>query len=221
VREAVTLREIIMTPEQPTALRVIFAFFLGLMVTAFIGVGVYTFYPPGLEAFEEQSRELRDRQQEVRDARGSAGLTEEQQVELSALTEELHQADQKMREHQESWARMTSIILVIFATLVMAVSLVRADRLPVISNGLLLGGVLTMLYGTGWTLASGDSRARFWVMSIALLITLLLGYLRFVRRRAAVQPTIGSASELGDLEARVKRLEQKMNDAAEAMRRGS
>ena len=62
----------------------------------------------------------------------------------------------------------------------MAVSLIRADRLSVISNGLLLGGVLTMLYGTGWTLASGDSRARFWVMAVALLITLLLGYVRFV-----------------------------------------
>lgn len=31
----------------------------------------------------------------------------------------------------------------------MAISLVRADQLPVISNGLLLGGVFTMLYGVG------------------------------------------------------------------------
>jgi outer membrane murein-binding lipoprotein Lpp len=208
-----------MASDQPTALRVIFAFFLGLMVTAFIGVGVYTFYPPGLKAFEEQSRDLRDRQQQIRDARGSAGLTEGQQADLAALSEELHQADQQMRQHQESWARTTSIILVVFATLVMAVSLIRADRLPVISNGLLLGGVLTMLYGTGWTLASGDSRARFWVMAVALLVTLLLGYVRFVRRHSAAQPTLGSASELGDLEARVSRLEQKMTEAAEAMRR--
>jgi hypothetical protein len=182
-------------------------------------VGVYTFYPPGLEAFEEQSRDLRDRQQQIRDARGSAGLTEGQQADLAALSEELHQADQQMREHQESWARTTSIILVVFATLVMAVSLIRAERLPVISNGLLLGGVLTMLYGTGWTLASGDSRARFWVMAVALLITLLLGYVRFVRRHSAAQPTLGSASDLGDLEARVSRIEQKLAEAAEAMRR--
>ena len=170
---------------QPKALQLIFAFFLGLMVTAFIGIGVYTFYPPNSEVLEEEARELRTQQQEIRDARGSDGLTEVQQDELATLNDQVREADRKARERQESWARTTSIILIILATLVMAVSLVRADQLPVISNGLLLGGVFTMLYGTGWSLASGDSRMRFWVMAFALLVTLVLGYVRFVRERTA------------------------------------
>ena len=63
---------------QQKALQLIFAFFLGLMVTAFMGVGVFTFYPSNLEPLEDQARELRDQQQEVRDARTAEGLTDEQ-----------------------------------------------------------------------------------------------------------------------------------------------
>ena len=173
---------------QRGALQVIFAFFLGLMVTAFIGVGVYTFYPPELERFQDETRVLYDQQQQIRDARGAEGLTEAEQAELAALAERTREAEKEMRDYQGNWARMTSIILIVLATFVMAVSLIRADQLPVINNGLLLGGVFTMLYGTGWILWSGDSRARFWVMAFALLITLLLGYIRFVRGRAAKEP---------------------------------
>ena len=81
------------------------------------------------------------------------------------------------------WGRNTSIILITFATLVMSISLIMSDRLKVISNGLLLGGLFTMLYGTGWIIATGTSQARFFVMTAALAITLGLGYVRFVRER--------------------------------------
>jgi hypothetical protein len=49
-----------------------------------------------------------------------------------------------MREAREDWGRSTSIILIVLATLTMVVSLVRAEQLPVISNGLLLAGVFTV-----------------------------------------------------------------------------
>jgi len=207
----------VVSSKRPQALQLIFAFFLGLMVTAFIGVGVYTFYPSDLESLEDEARDLRTRQQEIRDARGDAGLTEEQQAELSELNDQLREADRKRREHSESWARTTSIILIILATCVMGVSLVRADQLPVISNGLLLGGVFTMLYGTGWTLASGDSRLRFWVMAFALLVTLALGYVRFVRGRGDAAAPVASG-EVGDLAVRVEALERKVESAGEAMK---
>jgi uncharacterized membrane protein len=61
------------------------------------------------------------------------------------------------------------------ATLVMSVSLVRSDQLRALSNGLLLGGLFTMVYGMGWTIASGTSNARFFVALFALAITIVLG----------------------------------------------
>ena len=83
----------------------------------------------------------------------------------------------------KTWARNTSIILVLFATLVMVISLTLSDQLRVISNGLLLGGLFTMLYGVGWVIFSGNSTARFIVILFALVVALGLGYVKFVRQR--------------------------------------
>jgi hypothetical protein len=190
------------------------------MVTAFVGVGVYTFYPHRLETFDDEIRVLRDQQQVVRDAKGVTGLTADQQTGLSELYERVREIEQRKRERMESWALVMSIILIVVATLVMGVSLIGAERIPVINNGLLLGGVFTMLYATGWILFSGTSRARFWVMGFALLITLLLGYARFVRvRKGKADETKERPAELGSLEARVDRLEHRVSAAAEAMKR--
>jgi hypothetical protein len=105
----------------------------------------------------------------------------------------------------------------------MAVSLVRADQLPVISNGLLLGGVFTMLYGVGWIVASDRSITRFLVMTVALVITLGLGYLRFVRRGtsppATAESRIREGEGLTDLERRVLDLEARMDEAAHVLGR--
>lgn len=207
-------------PDKPRrALQLIFTFFLGLMVAAFIGIGVYTFYDPPGDPLEDPARELRDQQREIRDARRTEGLTEEQQAELTRLSEEIREMEDRARQAREDWARTTSIILIVLATGVMGVSLIRADQLPVISNGLLLGGVFTMLYGTGWTLASGDSQLRFWVVAFALLVTLGLGYVRFVRRQAetATAPT-AAAAPAGALEARVDDLERRLDAMGRALR---
>jgi hypothetical protein len=203
------------------ALQLIFAFFLGLMITSFFGVGVYTFYPPRIEPFNETTRALHDEKQLLFEGRGVEGLTEDQKAEVEALNAKIHETGEQLREHQEAWTRTSSIILLLLATLAMGVSLVRADQLPVINNGLLLGGIFTMLYGTGWILASGESQLRFWTMGFALLVTLALGYVRFVRGRAAATPAGRSAAGGVDSEltARVEALEHKLNAAADAMKR--
>ncbi len=206
-------------PEKPhRALQVIFTFFLGLMVAAFIGIGVYTFYGPPGDPLEDPARELRERQREIRDARSAEGLTEEQQAELTRLSEEIREIEDRARQAREDWARTTSIVLILLATGVMGVSLIRADQLPVISNGLLLGGVFTMLYGTGWTLASGDSQLRFWVVAFALLVTLGLGYVRFVRGRPAAATAPGPSAPTGELATRVDDLERRLDAMGRALR---
>jgi membrane protein implicated in regulation of membrane protease activity len=109
----------------------------------------------------------------------------------------------------------------VLATLAMAISLIAAAQLPVISNGLLMGGVFTMLYGVGWVIVSGTSTTRFIVMTLALVITLALGYVRFVRRpRPAETQSAGATAPIGefvDLEQRVRTLEERMVQAATAL----
>ena len=86
---------------------------------------------------------------------------------------------------------------------------------------LLLGGVFTMIHGVGLCIATDTSIARFLVMTFALSITLVLGYVRFVRRRVPSVARGGDGTTdgegLGDLESRIRALEQRMEEAANAL----
>jgi len=202
--------------KQRGALQIIFSFFLGLMVTAFIGVGVYTFYPPPEERYQEQLQELYRSQEDIQSFKEPSALTPGDRARLRDIQADIRKIEDAQQAAREVWGRNTSIILITFATLVMSISLIMSDRLKVISNGLLLGGLFTMLYGTGWIIATGTSQARFFVMTAALAITLGLGYVRFVRERrdsdsaATVVGGTGQAvPELAALSARVDALERR------------
>lgn len=204
-----------------SGLQTIFSFFLGLMVAAFVGVGVYTFHPPPESKFDRQIVELNRQEQAIRNSRAPDELTDTERSRIQELTDERNEMIDAARVSLEAWGRSTSIILIAFATLAMAVSLVRADQLSVISNGLLLGGVFTMVYGVGWIVATDTSVARFFVMTAALAITLGLGYIRFVKRQpalaAAAEPSVGRVEGIAGMERRVRELEERMNQAANAL----
>ena len=204
---------------QGAALQTIFSFFLGLMVVAFIGVVVNTFYPAPSDRYQAQLQPLYD-QQNVLQAGGKT-LTPSEQVQMAQVQTQINQIQAKQRVEEQSWSLNTSVILVIFATLVMGVSLIRAEQLRVLSNGLLLGGLFTMIYGIGWTIASGTSNMRFFVVLFALAVTIGLGYLKFVRLRESVPfphvaATVPPMAGIGDLESRVAGLEARLAAAASA-----
>ncbi|MBK8167426.1 MAG: hypothetical protein IPK64_15895 [bacterium] len=201
-------------------LQTIFSFFLGLMLTAFIGVGVYTFHPPAKD-LDRRIQELDRREQALRSGAPDDELSAADRDEVRKLTDSRNELYDAAQARREAWGRSTSIILIALATLVMAVSLVRADQLPVISNGLLLGGVFTMVYGVGWIVATDTSVSRFIVMTVALAITLGLGYARFVRRRSSPSLPIGSALQesegMARLEQRLRDVEERLDKAAAAL----
>ncbi|MBC8368193.1 hypothetical protein H8E52_12370 [bacterium] len=190
------------------------------MLTAFIGVGVYTFHPPP-EQHEKEIRNLNQAEQAIRDSGSPEGLSEEQRNEIAVLNQRQNQLNDASDEALEPWGRSTSIILIVFATLTMIISLVRAHQLPVISNGLLLGGLFSMLYGIAWIIATDTSVTRFLVMSAALLITLGLGYVRFVRQGNSSRGDLAQdrleAPESTDMERRIQALETRLAEAALAL----
>ena len=190
-------------------------------MTAFFGIGVYTFYASPYEELSAQIETLNRQEESVRDSRSSEELTTTDRSQLEEIRTKRDTVDDTLRLANEAWARTTSIILIVLATLVMAASLMRTEQLPVISNGLLLGGVFTMAYGVGWGIFSGSSVMRFVVITVALILTLGLGYARFVRQRVFLQPSEeGSVASHGlvDLEQRVRKLENQMDEVARAFR---
>jgi hypothetical protein len=202
------------------ALPTIFSFFLGLIVTAFVGVGVYTFHPSPEMDFRQELEELNRREQDIRDSRPPEQLSSADRDQIRVLNDERNELHDTMRKAREAWGRSTSIVLIVLATIAMAISLVRADRLPVINNGLLLGGIFAMLYGVGWIVATDTSVTRFVVMTVALGVTLALGYVRFVRRGTPAPPggmSGADGADLAELGRRVRDLEERMDKAASVL----
>lgn len=207
-----------MAQDSRQGLQTIFSIFLGLMLTAFVGIGTYTFHPPPSTLRDTLAANM-EAQQKVRGSVSEEQLSESQRAELRRLDAEHEQVMVRLGALEKDWRRSTSIILIVFATLAMACSLVRADELPVVSNGLLLGGVFTMLYGIGWVIQSESTVGRFAVITVALLVTLVLGYLRFVRGGRASTTAVAATSGAGgpELEQRIGELERRMNAAARAL----
>lgn len=228
-----------MAPEQKRAdaLQLIFSFFLGILLAVLIGAGVWTFYPDpyGANSPEQEQLEELYKQQERLNTKTVGAPTPAQQVEQRRIQDEIDKINDDMTDGRSTWAINTSIVLITFATVLMAISLFLPEHLRVFSNGVLLGGLLTVLYGTGWSFAGGNSRARFFVILVAVLLAVVFGYLRFIRGRqraeatraaAAVVATEGgqapltaeSAEGLVALTARVQALEARAVAAAEALR---
>ncbi len=51
----------------------------------------------------------------------------------------------------------------------------------IISDGLLLGGVFTLGYSIILSFADDDDKFRFFVVIVGLVVTVVLGYLKFIR----------------------------------------
>lgn len=219
-----------MATTKNSGLQIIFSFFLGLMITAFIGVGVWTFYPSPAEDIQDRIDELYQQRESIAGFKSPDDMSSSDEKKVKELDAEIAELQRDMDDQMEPWGRNTSIILVTFATLIMSISLIRAEQLRVISNGLLLGGVFTMLYGTGWSIATGTSYVRFGVITAATIITIGLGYARFVREKQATPVVAGEAtanatSAVGDaafqqLSQRVERLEAKLDATADLLRSG-
>jgi hypothetical protein len=194
------------------------------MLTVFFGIGVYTFHPPPTQ-FADQIKEINKREQIIRTTKAPGELTIEDRDQLQEIALKRSELLDAEAEARKPWCLSTSIVLIVFSTLTLVVSLLRAVQLQVISNGLLLGGVFTMLYGSGWIAFTGTSTLRFLVMTGALVVTLLLGYVRFVRKeKMSPIPESGQIARghnLEQIERRISDLELRMNDAAKALGRNS
>lgn len=159
-------------------LQIVFSFFLGLVVTAFIGIGVNTFYPePDYSSGSENA--------------------------------------------WNSYRLTVSIILLVCATLVMLLSIAIANSGPVLANGALLGGVFTMIYAVGIGISAGQQWPRFAVMTVALLVTVGVGWWKFSRgRRVAAAAASGAGGGMlsGEAEARLAAVENKLDALGRALR---
>lgn len=224
-------------PKRGDALQLIFSIFLGVLIVVVVGVGVWTFYPPPDSENSPKQQEIQKlyREQEQYNIKlGGGSLEATQQAEYERLQKRINALQDEIQEIRRTWAVNTSIIVISIATFLMAVSLFLPELARVFSNGILLGGLFTVLYGTGVSFVGGDSRARFYVVLAALVLSLAVGYLRFVlrSRQIAERPAVttapsgaagvpvsgpADAGAMASLNARVTELERRAAAAAAAL----
>lgn len=117
-------------------LRLAYTVFIGILLTLFIGVGIAAFYPqPEPPEYPLSYGKVYP---EMNQGTPSAEFEKEQRL-----------YEEKSREYQEineKYNKNVSMLALGFAILYLIVGLVLARKLAIISDGLLLGGVLTLIY---------------------------------------------------------------------------
>jgi len=141
-------------------LTTIYTFALGLIVAAFTEIGIYTF--------------VKDPPSDMSDYF----------VDHTTATEaELKEREEKRETHRDQMRRFhctVSTLSLIFATALLAVSLNLPSKLVILSDGVLLGGVFSLVFGVGLGIHTGEKVFRFVVAAASMIIALSLGYLKFV-----------------------------------------
>jgi hypothetical protein len=97
--------------------------------------------------------------------------------------------DKEQKDFQlqsKNYNRNVSIIALVASIVVVIASLTFFKTLLLIADGLLLGGVLTLLYSVIRGFDTDDNMFRFIVVSIGLLISLVLGYVKFIQPSKAI-----------------------------------
>lgn len=155
--------------EDRKLLKLIYTLFLGVLVALFVGVGINTFYPGPKQpeypvALNSWSKEP----------------TPEQIAQQKVWDKRMADHNRQMKPYN----RNVSIIALSIAVVLLVISVVLHDRIKLMSDGVLVGGLLTLLYSIGRGFASEDSRYVFAAITVGLVIVLYTGYRQFIKIEA-------------------------------------
>ena len=156
-------------------LKFVYSFFLGLLLAVFVGVGVATFYPtpkaPEYPAVLQTSK--------------SPDAYSDQQRKV----DEQFQKDQKSySDRLSSYNRNVALIVLSAAVILVVLGLTLHAWVDVLADGLLLGGVFSLLYSIGRSFAGGNPRYSFVIVSAGLVITGVVGYIKFIQPQSKPVP---------------------------------
>lgn len=161
--------------EENKVLRIVYTFFVGLLLAIFVGVGISTFYPsPKMPEYPP------------------AVISEANKPPSDEQVNKQQEYDKKYADYNAKYKpynRNVSIITLVAAVVMLAASIIFEKRIKLLSDGVMLGGLFTLVYSLGRGFASEDSKYLFVAVTISLGIVLYLGYHRFVR---PAKPTVAN-----------------------------
>ncbi|MFE7629113.1 hypothetical protein [Kocuria sp. NPDC057446] len=153
-------------------MKIVYTFFLGALLALFVGLGIQTFYP---------APEMPEPTAGMEFAPEGGAPTAEQR-------EEMEENDRQWRQwqvEQQSYSRNVAVVALGASVVLLGLSLVLEKRNRVLTNGIMLGGLFTLLYAIGRSFASSETTMTFVAVSVGLAVVLLLGHRRFFQDRPA------------------------------------
>lgn len=175
--------------------KILYCVFLGVLVVLFVVWAMAAWFPtpqwddeyPGISRYEiavysPSPEELKLLSPEARNAR-----IQEYERKLRAHEEWEKNRDAREKAFtakEERQGRTVALVSLLIAVAVTAFSVSFSRKLPVISEGLLLGGLFTLVYSIGWSFVRAPKIAVLPV-GVGLMVTIALGYKRFVRAAPA------------------------------------
>ena len=147
-------------------IKLVYTFFVGLLLAIFVGVGISTFYEsPKVPQWPTELNTL-----------GREPTSE--QVKLQ------RDFDKKTEQHNKvmkPYNRNVSIMTLVAAVAFLVISLAYEKKIKIIADGIMLGGLFTLLYSIGRGFASEDSKYSFLTVTVGLIVVFYLGYHRFIK----------------------------------------
>jgi len=149
-------------------IKFVYTIFLALLIALFVGLGISAFYPGPKEPVYPMALDAE-----------KPGCEESQ--DLKNAREEYNRTQREFTENFKPYSRNVSIISIIAAIVILVASLTLLSKIKMIADGILLGGVFTTIYSIIRGLMSEDTKFRFLIVTIGLLIALILGYIKFIK----------------------------------------
>lgn len=166
-------------------LKLIYTLFLGILLAAFVGMGISAFYPqPNAPDYPESLS-----QPAVRPLDKPAPVASEETAEQKQARLDYEKQDKEYREVIKVHNRNVSLIGLAATIIILTLGLAFAGKLHDVADGVLLGGVFTLLYSISVGFDGSDDKYRFLLVTVGLIIGFVLGYVKFIKPGASTQKT--------------------------------
>lgn len=160
--------------EHNTLFRIIYTLILGIVIAFFFGIGIQAYYePPKQPEYPMTGFDYRYGEPKLEGEEASR-YDEEQRIYQEKL--------QVYEEERQSYERNVAMILMSLAVVTVAGAFVATNRIGFISDGVLLGGLFTILHSIIRGFAAQDTKFLFMIVTVAVVVVMVLGYRRFMVR---------------------------------------
>ena len=160
-------------------IKFVYKLFLGVLLATTIGMGIATFYTsPKAPAYPDDLATY-----------SSSEPTPAQQKKYDRQMQKYNRDYERFEDLNKDYQRNVSIIAIALSIVILIVSLVTLAKIDILADGMLLGGILTLLYAIIASFWTEDQKFIFVATLIGLIVALALGYIKFVKPEQKQKPS--------------------------------